>query len=143
MAEQALIVAELKRIGRPDLFDFFAGHPYDPMGWNDPRNQWHMTYRYGDRAAGDTMREVLDANGMASVLIISTEYANAQQFTDETSQANDLAPKLAMVKPTGLHAGFFFTTNPNAWPQYQLYNPDGSKRKSWYLVRDAAKNTSF
>jgi hypothetical protein len=135
------IVAEMKRVGRVDAFDAFCVHPYDPMNWNSPSNQWHMTFPYGDRAKGDTMREILDNNGLASVPIISSEYGNAPQFTSQDAQAADIKPKMDMVESGHLLAGFDYRIDASHGGDqvFCLTNPDKTHRLAWDVVANAAK----
>lgn len=135
------IVAEMEARGKMDLFDYFAVHPYDPLNWNDPRSQWHMTFPYGDRAKGDTMREILDDNGLAHIPIISTEYGNASQNSGDAAQAADLQSKFDMIKPGFLAAGiqFCLTQRGGQFPQFAITRADGSRKPGWTTTANAAK----
>lgn len=128
------ICAELIRRNRRDLMDYFAAHPYDPVGWNSPNSLWHMLFPYGDRPAGDTVREILDANGFQNVPIISTEYGDGNSM--QNAQAVEVQAKLDMVKPGRLGAGFIYKmTRQGAFPEDALLNADGTRRQGWTTVQ--------
>lgn len=127
------IVAELNKRGKPELLDFFAQHLYDPVSWNSPNSTWHMTWPYGDRAPGDTVREVLDAGGFAHVPIIATEYGDGN--ANENAQSVEIQAKLDQIGGKLLAGVVYRMTRRGAFPEDALLNADGTRRKAWTTVQ--------
>lgn len=124
------IVDELNGRSRPDLIDAFAVHPYDAVGLNSTTSMWHYTFPYGDRSAGSTVREILNANGYSSVPIIATEYGNNN--TNELQQATDLGQKLDKVAGGWLSAGYVYKMRHEGRdPNMSLLNLNGTRRAAW------------
>lgn len=124
-------------------FDVWSVHYADDDTWNSPGSGWHIMYPHGDRAAGDTIREILDANGRAHVPIMSSEShafyrdglagqaAKVKRFLNYT-----VAPPDPQCKPLASVAIYRVDHYETGTLDSSLLNPDGSERPAYAAFRD-------
>jgi len=126
-------------------FDVWSVHFADDDTWNNPSSGWHLMFPHGDRARGDTIREILDASGRSGVPIMSSE-SHAFYREGPSGQAAKVTrflgytetPPTAHGQPLASVAIYRVDYNESGSFDSSLLNPDGSKRPAWQAFKDAA-----
>lgn len=125
-------------------FNIWSVHYADDDTWNNPGSGWHIMFPHGDRAAGDTIREILDANGRQDVPIMSSEShaffrdGAAGQAANVTKFLNYVTtPPDAKCKPLASVAIYRVDYSETGSFDSSLLNPDGSHRPAWDAFRAA------
>jgi hypothetical protein len=118
----------------------FSMHLYDqPDEWQNPDNTWHWACRgwpSGNRAEGDTVRDILDAGGLQRIPIISSECGSSS--TDEAGQAKNTADLMGQVGLTVAEVVYYRMIRDGAAPNNALLNSNRTHRQAWGKFKEIA-----
>lgn len=124
----------------PDPIDCFAMHLYDqPDEWQNPDNTWHWACRgwpSGNRAEGDTVRDILDAAGLQRISVVSSECGSNSGA--EADQAKNTADLMGQVGKTVSQVFYYRMIRDGAWLEGALLNTNRSRRQAWLKYQEIA-----